>query len=140
MACCPCGFVFVFYVFVHRYGKGMCLGQLWWDASGLWFSKVHIDRNLTNTGQDVCSSKTRDLPLSLFLSYEQLNNADIKTKGMPTFVCVSYMGMVSLRNFHHLYSLFALPLEFLYATFSFESENSSLWEVMYQKRFFKAFE
>lgn len=121
---------------MHSYGKGTCLGQLWWDASGLWFSKVPIGRNLTNTGQDVCSSETRDLPLSLFLSYEQLNNADIKSKGMQTFVCVSYMGMVSLRNSHCLYSLFALPLEFLYATFSFESENSSLWEVMYQKRFF----
>lgn len=70
----------------------------WWAASGLWFSKVHIDRNFTNTGQDVSNQKQETYLYHFFLSYEQLNNADIKIQGMLIFVCFSYMGLVSLSN------------------------------------------
>lgn len=127
-----CLFVFVFYIHMHSMRKACA----WRAASGLWFSRVHIDRNLTNTGQDVSNHKQETYLYHFFLSYEQLNNADIKIQGMLTFVCFSYMGLVSLSNSHRFYSLFALPLEFLYTTFSFENENSSLWEGMYRSRFF----
>lgn len=60
-------------------GKACFLGQLWRAASDLWVSKVHIYRNLINTGQDVSNQKQETYLYHFFLSYEQLDNADIKS-------------------------------------------------------------
>lgn len=68
-----CGFVFMLYIHMHRYGKGICLSEPCGLLLACGSPKSILTGNLMNTGQDICSSDMRDFALFFYL----MNNLKI---------------------------------------------------------------